>query len=222
MKDAYDNLFKIYPKNDFFQDGLNDIIFVSDDKIQKNWQYQKEKLFNNQELYIRRYGRDKEATELFFHLYCLLFDNENIKEDASNNHNPTKLLTELTGYSKTTKNSSVEVNMIRNYQVSHLFGRTKNPLLFTAAWNIAYIPKYLDPFTGHETQGGDKQEFQVLFNKTIMEKFSLFIAEYNLFVGQIEPKLENALRLTKDKFKMEEKKYKNFEKEVKNNWSRII
>ncbi len=38
--------------------------------------------------------------------------------------------------------------------------KTKNPLLFGCGWNIAYIPKYIDPFTGHETQGCYSEEFK--------------------------------------------------------------
>ena len=71
-----------------------------------------------------------------------------------------------------------------NYQVSHLFGRTKNPLLFTSPWNIAYIPKYLDPFTGHESQGIHSTEFKNIFNQLIAKKFEPYIQDYHNFIDE--------------------------------------
>jgi hypothetical protein len=39
------------------------------------------------------------------------------------------------GFSKTVRGDSER--KIQNYQVTHIFGRTKNPFLFSAPWSIA-------------------------------------------------------------------------------------
>lgn len=46
-----------------------------------------------------------------------------------------------------------------------MFGRTKNIYAFTAPWNIVYMPKILDPFTGHEAKGEMVDEYRMLFQK---------------------------------------------------------
>ena len=75
------------------------------------------------------------------------------------------------------KNDSRE--LIRNYQVSHIFGRTKNPFLFTAPWNIVWKPKLLDPLTGHESKGDLHEKYKAEFLSKSREKYSDFIFEYN-------------------------------------------
>jgi len=86
----------------------------------------------------------------------------------------------MTGFSKT-KHS--KYNRIRNYQVSHIFGRTKNVFAFTAPWNIAYTPKLLDPFTGHEANGSMVKEFTTLFQKQAHVRFEKLIDDFNEIVS---------------------------------------
>ena len=68
---------------------------------------------------------------------------------------------------------------IRNYQVSHVFGKTKNIYSFTAPWNITFIPKVLDPFTGHEAKGDAITEFTGMFQNHVYKQFHEMIDEYN-------------------------------------------
>ena len=222
MKDAYDNLFKKYPKDDFFNDGIDQIIFIDSTALEQNWKVQKEKLFNNEELFIRGYGRNASGTQSFIRLYEILFQNNNIKKDGSNNNKGTQLIAKLTGLSKDAKSNEIGIERIRNYQVSHLFGRTKNPLLFTAAWNIAYIPKYLDPFTGHETRGIYKIEFKNLFDKKIKSLFRSYIEDYNSIIDiQILPFLEDALHKTKEELDLDDKIFDKFAKDARKELSKI-
>jgi hypothetical protein len=201
MRDAYDKLFTKYPKDDFFRDALEEIIFIQAEKLQSNWESLKYKLLNNEELYIRGHGRDAGGTELFLTLYKHLFNHDKIKKDPTNNLKPTQVITTLTGLDKTIHKDTAKRERIQNYQVSHLFGRTKNPLLFTAAWNIAYIPKYLDPFTGHETQGKYRREFQTLFNDKIFNLFQAYVNDYNDFVdAHVSNNIEMALLATQEDF----------------------
>jgi hypothetical protein len=96
----------------------------------------------------------------------------------SSNNKPTQLLQNLTGYRKN-KN-------IFNYQVSHVFGNTKNVFCFTEPWNIVFIPKIIDPFTGHESKGDCIDKFQRLFKNKLYETFFAEITEYNKIMGSME------------------------------------
>jgi hypothetical protein len=222
MKDAYDNLFKKYNKDKFFADSLEAIIYIDTNKITSNWQETLKKLKNNEELFIRGFGRDAKGTNAFLTLYRYLFSNNKIRKDPTNNNEPTKIITNLTGLNKKLNSDNETQQRIQNYQVSHLFGKTKNPLLFTAAWNIAYIPKYIDPFTGHETQGSYSSEFKKLFDKKNFDKFHDFINEYNLFVREnISPNLDKALKITIKEFEDSEVNLQQFEAAARKELSEI-
>ena len=60
----------------------------------------KKKVYSNQEAYIRGMGRDAASTKYMFEIHNSLFGNLNIKKDPSNNLHPTKILENLTGFSK--------------------------------------------------------------------------------------------------------------------------
>ena len=76
--------------------------------------------------------------------YANLLGNTHVEKDPTNNAVPHKLIQRTT---ELKRNSD-----IFNYQVSHIWGHTKNIFMFEAPWNICYTPKIMDPFTGHETQ----------------------------------------------------------------------
>jgi hypothetical protein len=109
--------------------------------------------------------------------------NENVLIDKNNNTEPTKLIRSLTGYTKT---KTSKFDMVQNYQISHVFGRTKNVFAFTAPWNLVYLPKLLDPFTGHEAKGSMVDEFTQLFQKQIFNKFESMIADFNQLMSNDE------------------------------------
>lgn len=216
MKDAYDEFFEKYPKDEFFNDSFEQIIFITAEKIDDNWIELKNNLISNKKLFIRGHGRDALGTNRFILLYEFLFKNTNIEKDPSNNYYPTKLIKELTNYCKVIKDDNKDYQRIQNYQISHLFGRTKNPLMFNAPWNIAYIPKYLDPFTGHETQGKHKEDFQKIFNAKVKEKFRNYIIDYNEFVeNQITPNLDDAFKQVNLKLRLKKKEFDKFKKIAK-------
>jgi hypothetical protein len=224
MRDAYDKLFAVYDRGVFFRNGIESIIYVTDaKKLKENWESQKRKLMNREELVIRGYGRNATNTLWFITLYSILFGNEKIKKDPNNNALPTKVLKDLTGLSKNAKGNQFDKEKIQNYQVSHLFGKTKNPLLFGAAWNIAYVPKYLDPFTGHEMQGGHRDEFQRIFFPIVKVKFTEFISDFNSFIDDKLSihLLENALSITKEKCKINDEDFKRFKSDVEKEWAII-
>lgn len=172
MIDSYEKfLTKYVSKEDFFDFGLNETIYIPIDKVEKEWSNLKNRILENQNVFIRGFGRDAAGTHLFLKFYENIFEHSNIVKDPTNNQQPTKLLESLTGLKKNKD--------IRNYQVSHIFGRTKNIFTFTAPWNIVFMPKILDPFTGHEAKGDMIDEYQKLFQQQSYNKFKHFIDEFN-------------------------------------------
>lgn len=182
MLDSYKNfLSKYVSKEDFFDFGLTETIYIPYAKVEEEWSALKNRIKNNNSVFIRGFGRDAKGTDLFFNFYSKVFSNDNVLKDPTNNQQPTKLIETLTQLKKNRD--------IRNYQVSHIFGRTKNIFAFTAPWNIVYMPKILDPFTGHEAKGEMVDEYQMLFQQQSYNKFSGFIDEFNEIVT--DTNLEN-------------------------------
>ena len=165
-------------KEDLFNFGLQETIYpdcISIEKVRISWDRLKYSLLNNEKVYIRQYSQKGDLSILFQELIKLIFNNSKVQIDPNRNSQPTKIIEEITGFKKK-KN-------IANYQVSHIFGKTKNPLLVTATWNIAFTPKIIDPFTGTESNGEWKNEYQKRLKEVIKSKFSEFIDEYNNLIG---------------------------------------
>ena len=101
-RDSYLNFLEKFniSNEDFIEYGLNDIIFVPNDKVISEWENLKNKVYSNQEVYIRGMGRDATGTKYMLEVHKNLFGNSNIKKDPSNNAYPTKILENLTGFSK--------------------------------------------------------------------------------------------------------------------------
>jgi hypothetical protein len=216
MRDAYDKLFTYFDKETFFRNSLEDIIYIENGKIEAQWEKLKQDVFENKPIHIRGYGRDAQKTNYFVVLYKHLFENEFVFKDSTNNANPSKLIKQNTNYCKTTIDGKNGKGRIRNYQISHLFGRTKNPLLFNCAWNVAYIPKYLDPFTGHETQGDHSVEFKKMILPILKEKFEFYINDYNQIIeSKVLNKLDKSLMEVKKELRMNQPEFLIFEKNAK-------
>lgn len=170
---SYDNFFKSFDIDefDFYEWGISATIFPDISDIEKEWEKLKYRLFHDQDVYIRGYGRDAHGTNLFFELHKYIFNNSHVNKDRTNNLQPTKL---IEGMTKLRKNKE-----IFNYQISHIWGHTKNALLFTAPWNICYTPKIIDPFTGHEAVGRYPDEYKCFFLSETFSKYKDFISDYN-------------------------------------------
>ncbi len=215
MRDAYEQFFaKGYiTKQQFFEFGHSETIYAPMDKAEHEWKALKNRILNNDEVYIRGFGRDASGTQLFIDLYRSLFGQENVTKDPTNNAEPTKMLTLLTGYSKSGKNG---FEHIQNYQVSHIFGRTKNIYTFTAPWNIAYIPKILDPFTGHEARGEDAREYRSLFQRQAYDRFHHMIEDFNDLMqnNNILQQKESFLELLTQDKQLDQKKNDRFKRAI--------
>ena len=160
MKDSYEIFFAEFniSKEQLFNFWLKETIYSPIDKAELAWKELKVNIHSNNEVYIRGFGREAKSTPIYIEFYKYLLNNSKVKKDPTNNAMPTKLISNLTGYSK----QGNSCKQIINYQVSHIFGRTKNLFAFTAPWNLAYVPKVIDPFTGHEAKGELVQEFSYL------------------------------------------------------------
>ena len=183
LKDSRDsyydflNHFGIKPKA-LFEWGMDAIIFPENDIVEKEWALLKKRILNNEVVYIRGYGRDARGTRLYIDFYKYVFKNENVKKDPTNNNRPQTNVKKMTGL---TRNKD-----IYNYQVSHIWGHTKNVFLFEAPWNICYTPKIIDPFTGHETKGDLPKEFQEYFIKYAQNKYRKYIKDYNKTISNYD------------------------------------
>lgn len=171
--------FKIDKKN-FFEWGISSVIFPSVENVLTEWENLKRRIITNQPVFIRGYGRDAHGTQLYINFYSFLFNNKHITKDPTNNRYPHALIEKMTGLKRNKD--------IYNYQVSHIWGRTKNIFLFEAPWNICYVPKIIDPFTGHEAKGIWPAEFQKMFIATAQDLYKDFIYEYNDMLLQLNIK----------------------------------
>jgi len=221
MRDSYARFFSegFITKEQFFKFGLEDVIFAPIKGSEEGWNQLKSNIKNKEKVFIRGFGRDAKGTVLYQEFYERMLGIK-IKKDPTNNARPTKIIKELTGYSKT-KNSSYE--LIRNYQVSHIFGRTKNIYAFTAPWNIVYMPKMLDPFTGHEAKGEMIGEFTTLFQKKAYEKFTPLIDDFNKIITSeiFKDKMDNCLSSLESDSSFDEKDIKKLRASVKNEFMPI-
>jgi len=200
MRDSYERFFSqgYISKDQFFEFGLSETIYAPLNKAEAAWEKLKHRVHNNQQVFIRGFGRNSNGTHLFQAFYADVLDNNQVTVDPTNNAQPTKLIRDLTGYSKT-KSSKHEP--IQNYQISHVFGRTKNVFAFTAPWNIVYMPKMLDPFTGHEAKGSMIDEYKDLFQKQSFKHFEPLINDYNALITS--PSLLDSIHQYLDKIEQD-------------------
>ncbi len=199
MRDSYERFFSKghITKEQFFEFGLEETIYAPLDKAQAEWSALKNRIANNQKVSIRKFGKDGNGTSLFQEFYKHVLGNENVEADPTNNAEPTRVIRNLTGYAKIKKSGKFEP--IQNYQISHIFGRTKNVFAFTASWNIVYIPKIVDPFTGHEAKGEMSDEYEALFQRQSFKHFEPLIEDYNKLMAcqDLRNKIEDYLQKIK-------------------------
>lgn len=172
-RDSYDiflNKFGI-TKQEFYDFGLKNTIFMPDDLIKEYWENLKHRVLTNQRVVIRGYGRDAKGTPIYIQFHEYVFNNTSIVKDGSNNSAPQSIVKKMTELERKKD--------LLNYQVSHIFGMTRNALLFEAPWNIALVPKIIDPLTGHESNGNWAKEYQKQYFDVVFQKFSKYIEEYN-------------------------------------------
>ena len=176
--------FHITPE-ELYQFGIRRSIFATSESAWSQWQSLKRALQGESELRIRKYGRA--ANNPFIAMYKHIFPQAQILEDSTGNAAPRAIIQRITNHTINTT--------IYNFEVSHVFGYTKNPLLFNAAWNFFFCPRLIDPFTGHASTGRWPEEYQPILKEAVITKFSRCISDYNKMLSEmgILDKIENYL-----------------------------
>ena len=195
IEDSYQAFFASFniDVDAFFNWGIDNAIFPKDKEIKKEWNYLVERITTGcDKVFIRGYGRNARNTYLFIDLYKELFPLANVEVDRTNNAKPKRNLESMT---KLRRNKN-----IYNYQISHIFGDTKNIFMFEAPWNICYLPKIIDPFTGHEAKGLFPTKFQKLFKKKVARKYRRYIDAYRKILSDydVKGKMDQHFMLLKD------------------------
>jgi hypothetical protein len=216
-KDGYQVIFDKLQidKNRLLKIGIEEIIKIDHEEAKENWHKLIERINKDEEVYIRGYGRNGSNSNLYIDLYKNVLNISNIKIDSTNNSQPKRIIEKLTGQKRNKD--------IYNYQISHVFGFTKNPYCFTAPWNIVYIPKLLDPFTGHESKGELTEKFTNQLKREIYNKYETIIEEYNTIIekGNYKNKIDvycNKLLSIKE---YSDKQIERFRKDAKEQWKKI-
>ncbi len=159
--------------------GLNESIFMSPEKVSSQWAELKNKITNNNEVYVRNFGRIKSKQDKLLDFYKTILKIENVEWDPTNNTEPTRLIANILQLKKNRD--------LFNYKVSHIWGKTINPYSFTAAWNIAYVPTVIDPFTGHESKSDLCAKFKVAFRKHAYNLYKKEIDDFNSIMTTLSP-----------------------------------
>ena len=174
MIDAYEALIPEYlSQEDFIRYGLEKTVYIPDDKVKEGWEDLKKQINSNKKVFMRGV-KDNNITRMFFDYYKDIVKNERIAKDPSNTQNPAKVIEDLSGIKKSKD--------LRNYQLTSIFGRSRNIFAFTAPWNIVYIPNLIDPLLSAEANNELSKEFQKDFQKNAYEKFKPQIDEFNKIV----------------------------------------
>lgn len=149
------------------------------------------------DLFIRRYSDSDGKSQWMLEVYNRVFPR--VKIGIDKNSVPKANICDITKcqlFSKSHKFHRInDRTLLINYQCSHVMDdRTKNPILFEAAWNVVLTPKMLDPLTGHETLGCWPRDFQRIFHLEIQRRFRSCINRFNAFAEEWRPMLEKAVK----------------------------
>lgn len=196
--------------------------FRIDKRLKKSEKYIKDN--NISKVYVRTFGdKGKENTKaLLISFYEYIFDyseKEVISIDRSNNSAPSSTLNRYTEYTKTKNHKSK--NILFNYQVSHIFGKTLNCYAFTAPWNIVYLPKILAPFTGHESNGKLTEQFTQKLQEFAKLNYKEQIEQFNKRMEELAPKINKFKAKLKSENEFDEQLIKQFFKSLDENFSQI-
>lgn len=215
MIDSYELLLSQYvSKEDFFKFGLEKTIYISNDKAEIEWQNLKKNISNNKTVFIRGF-KTSAGMHMAFDFYTKVFENKQIKKDPSNTQNPSKIIEKLTGYKKGKD--------LKNYQLTSIFGRSRNILAFCAPWNIVYIPSILDPLLSVDANTEIAKEFKRRFLQHSYEKFKPFIEEFNLMVSnhQFQKSMDEYFQKLFDDGHFDKKEMITFENTIREDFAPI-
>lgn len=124
-------------------------------------------------IYLRKQDGNDKQRPVYEALYKILFPNIEPERYKFDSNYPIR----------TSIRSFVE-DEDRNFQCSHVFERSLNPMAYMAVWNFALTPKMFDPLTGHETRGVDNVIFSILFQGVVCRLQEACIKKYNEFINE--------------------------------------
>ena len=183
IEDSYQDFLSSFniDVNAFINWGIDNAIFPDDKEIKVKWDNLVERITTGcDKVIIRGYGRNAKNTYLFIDMYKEIFPLAKVQVDGTNNAKPKSNLESMT---KLKRNKN-----IYNYQISHIFGNIKNVFMFEAPWNICYLPKIMDPFSGHEAKGLLPPKFQVMFQKKVARRYKKYIDAYCDIISKYDVK----------------------------------
>ena len=163
--------------------GLDHSVFADPEYALDQWGRLKDDLLNGRQMYIRSDAGNVREFQFYQKLQEYLFNSTTLRRDCTGNYYPRRNLERAVGWDVTIRPQR-DTGVLINYQTSHvLSGRTHNPLLYSAVWNIVFTPKIIDPFTGDEAHGQTVLFFQEVFMNYIRSRFAACISDYNNFIA---------------------------------------
>ncbi|MBA3901364.1 MAG: hypothetical protein H0X62_14345 [Bacteroidetes bacterium] len=135
-------------------------------------------------VYIREYGNKIVKQEAYLEFLNKVIPNANIDYDKRNNVRPRIYFDQAL---------IVNRNNFKNYTITHIWGKTKNPYAFNAPWNMAYMPGIVAPFTDHMGSGKIQVSFSKIFKAKAYEKHKESIELFNKKMNELKPKIKKAI-----------------------------
>ena len=207
----YNKLFSQFGifQSEFIQYGIREIIFPDKNKAYDDWKQKKEDFLRkrNGNFYIR-----SDKGERWSKAYNKIFEGISVNIDKTKNSEPTRILENATNFHK--KGTP--------YTCAHIFGKTCNFMLFSALFNICFIPDLYAPFSDTTSK---KSVVHEQFRKMLLEKVKMeygdIISEYNSFIREhciqkIEDYISKIL-----KFDNLSRSDKRFIKDFRKQWEEI-
>ncbi len=197
----------------FIQRGIEHIHFLDSEVVDSDFTRLIQEIDDpNTPVTVRAYGRGanpKKRIEYMNFLKHILGKNY-INEDSTNNAAPNK---------RFYLNAEFEKSHFKNYTLSHIWGNmSKNPYAFCALWNMCLTPFYIDPFTGHETNGELPTLFSSELKRNVYLRYEKTIITYNERMVDLHPMINEYL----DNKKNMKLFYANEKQRIKENFKLIV
>lgn len=87
------------------------------------------------------------------------------------------------------KLDNLKKEYLQDYDLSHIWDATQNPLLYTLPWNYYFIPKMISPITDRNVRYDEKRIFLKKIMKKVIKEYSQEIEEYNKFMKENQNKI---------------------------------
>ena len=185
----------------FINWAINDAtIFIEKNVAQKAWNELKKAISCQEEVDIRL----KKGADEFNKQIKEIYGKYGIKIKRDNDGNcKTEKRLRLTGYRKV----PAKQRNIFNYTIVHVWDYTKNPYLFSAPWNLCYMPTVAASLTDHMAKGPLAEKMQQRLKEKVMNRYKDLIDDYNRILREINAEqISNDIKSTFSGHALEEMK----------------